>query len=277
MPRKLTFKRSTGRKRTSGTSKPASKRFAVRRTSRNAYYNSVSKMLKRPEKKYFDGYGTSIEVVGGTNVQKPVYATGPTKTKLALVQCFTPLQFGSAVNQRVGNKVLVTNLSGHIEMDVNIYDLAGRWRFVLVRDKQCNGTAAVWGDVFAPLIGETLGATMQSFRNMDQVDRFDILWDKTYTTPTPPHHEVFPSGSLNLTKSANVKKGLKFNLKLKDSIQFTSQTGQTYAAQKNINYLLFVCGDEQSQNEPAADDTDDTLRRSNFNYTLNWRVKYMDV
>lgn len=88
---------------------------------------------------------------------------------------------GSGVNQRVGNRVTATNINLNLAFNLGLTDHASadgcdHVRIIFFKDKQCNGAAAKISDI---LQGST--PTFQSFRNMDNVDRFDIIKDKTIT------------------------------------------------------------------------------------------------
>lgn len=127
-------------------------------------------------KKYNDRLAyTSIVPTTGGNTD----SSGATLTDL-----FGPLNApanGTSEFERVGNHIVVRNLTVHGVLKLtndadstpaNLSSMRNRVRWVIVYDRQSNGLAPLWLDLFQ-------SASVDTFRNLDQVDRFVVLKDKT--------------------------------------------------------------------------------------------------
>lgn len=84
------------------------------------------------------------------------------------------LSQGAAASDRVGRKIQVRS----IEMRGYLYGdsaaVVNHVRLVVVQDKQANGAAPSWTDIYDSNL-------YYSLRNLAKKQRFKILWDKTYT------------------------------------------------------------------------------------------------
>lgn len=90
---------------------------------------------------------------------------------------------GTLQNQRIGRKVHVTGIgmSIFISLDetVNAIKTTDQMRIVCYQDKQSNGNAAVPIELYRNQLGPI--TTIVSYRNLEFVERFRILSDKTYS------------------------------------------------------------------------------------------------
>lgn len=121
-----------------------------------AYRRSLPKSI---EKKFFDS-----DITNSANVQSGV-----------IFNSFNLIPQGTTDQTRIGNKITVRNINVRAISavdDAGTGALGGGYlRVIIYVDKQCNGVAATVTDILK-------SAAINSFRNMDQVDRFLILKDK---------------------------------------------------------------------------------------------------
>lgn len=123
------------------------------------------RFVKTKELKYFDTPITSTDAPTGG----------------VIVPTLNLITQGAGSSDRIGRKAFVKRIQikGHVvlktESDVTPGLASGdRIRVMVYLDKQCNGTAAT--------VGQLLQKTeLNSWRDMEQVDRFRILHDKVYT------------------------------------------------------------------------------------------------
>jgi hypothetical protein len=90
---------------------------------------------------------------------------------------------GTGASQRIGRKYVVTDfmcryyINFGTESDAQQADEVVRVIFFL--DKQCNGNGATPAEVLEPNPGQAVTSYL-AYKNMDQNDRFVILYDKTH-------------------------------------------------------------------------------------------------
>ena len=190
------------------------------------------------EKKYFDTtYGTT-----------PIVSAGLFTTSWNLIPQ------GTTKNSRIGNKCTVTNINVHgvlIQTGQAANSVLGdKVRWIVFVDRQANGAVPV---AISDLIQTMPGATtnFNSFRNMDNVDRFVILKDKTYTLNPPTQNAALGS--------CQTLREIKMNKKCNIPLEFSSTTGAITEIRSNNILCLFI---------NAADNL------TNFAFTV--RVKYSD-
>ncbi len=112
---------------------------------------------------------------------------------------------GNGESERIGRKVTVRSLriKGHYQFPstATVADQDQRLRIVVYCDKQTNGTVAT-----VPLIHSLAGTVnINSFRNLANVSRFNILYDKFYDIRV---EAVAASNDANVP----MLRGFKFNL-----------------------------------------------------------------
>lgn len=156
--------------------------------------NYVSSRNRRPIKQTA-GKRTSVVVPGVTRTagayarnmnrdEKKWLDTDHALATIASTGLFMPtlngIRIGQDVNSRIGNRVCLKNINCYVTAQAAGSNVAGSGddvvRFILYLDHQANGAAATITDI---LKGPT--PTYDSFRNMNQAERFTILKDKFIT------------------------------------------------------------------------------------------------
>lgn len=150
---------------------------------------------------------------------------------------------GTAVNQRIGNKITLTNINFRGEAhgwENTTFSLSQRLRMIVYLDTQCNGTPVQAEQLLQPKgPNGTLPPTIDSYRNMETAPRFRILKDKMM---------VFnPQGVDFRTASDRVTLGnckiIKFSWKGSLPIHFGSPgAGLTEIKNNNVG-VMFVWDD----------------------------------
>lgn len=149
------------------------------------------KLYKKPRysKRYGGQAGFSIRTPMGLALSanaKASYALSQLNTELKYVDVaqlavtsattgylLNPLAQGSSASQRVGNTVRFKSLD--IRAAITPNDAQPSWlRVIVLRDDQANGTVPTITDVLE-------SNSITSFRNLDNVKRFKILSDQTYS------------------------------------------------------------------------------------------------
>jgi len=182
------------RSATSGGRRGAALTTAARRASRNA---AVARK-RMFDQAYQDIYGESPAMVPsyvgnlsvgsglGTTERKVVdinttaYAIESTGTQLQLLNGCIP---GSQNYNRIGRKIFMRSLQ--IRGAVNLTDTTAGlnvvFRMVIVYDKQSNGSAPTWANIFTSQnIAGTTASDVYAMVNLDNRDRFVILRDKLF-------------------------------------------------------------------------------------------------
>lgn len=218
---------------------PAAKALVV---PAGAYRVGGAYMRSHPgsyEKKYFDTIfaSTAINVAGGFTPSWNLIPQGTTK------------------NTRIGNKCTITNINVHgflvtaSQLVPNI--LGDKIRWIVFVDRQANGAVpAAISDLIQTMPGAT--TDIHSFRNMDNVDRFVILKDKTY---------VLNQGTQNANLgSQQFIREIKMNKKCNIPLEFSSTTGAITEVRSNNVMCLFI----------------NTTGNGFTSFAMTSRVKYSD-
>lgn len=127
------------------------------------YKRPMARRSPRGELKFFDNAVTKEPVLVGGDM----FAT------------VNGIAQGTGENQRIGRRITIRSVQWRwvVHMDQlilqNTPNSGDNIRLILFIDKQCNGAGAAVIDIL-----ETL--SWQSFRNLANSDRFDILMDKQY-------------------------------------------------------------------------------------------------
>jgi len=171
------------------------------------------------EKKYFDTIGTagSIASAGSFSLSLNLIPQGTTK------------------NTRIGNKCTITNINihGQLTLLTQAADsvVGDKVRMIIFVDKQCNGAAvAAASDLIQTM--PAASTDINSFRNMDNVNRFVILKDKTVSL-----NQTTQSASLG---SNVVTREIKFNKKCSIPLEFSSTTGAITEVRSNNIQFMFI-------------------------------------
>lgn len=184
----------------------------------------------RIEKKFFDsGAGFTTAVQAG-----------------AIVSNILAIAQGTTEITRVGGKINVVNfnLRGQVR-GLTATGVPGAFRYIVFWDKQCNGAAPAVTDVLAT-------AELNSFLNMDNVDRFQVIKDKIVInnfgaiSPTPLWY-------LNTVL-------MKCNYKCNVPIHYSSTTGAIAEIKSNNLCILLI-----------------SERSTSIEYGFKWRVKFTDA
>lgn len=190
------------------------------------------------EKKYFDSVfgATPIPSAGGFTVSWNLIPQGTTK------------------NTRIGNKCTVVNINAHGQLTLLTQAASSvvgdKVRWIVFVDKQANGAApAAISDLLQTMPGAT--TDLNSFRNMDNVDRFVILKDKTYILNPQTQNAALGSGVTT--------RELKMNKKCQIPLEFSSTTGAIGEIRSNNVMSLLI-----------------SLGNNLTNFAMTTRVKFSD-
>ncbi len=139
------------------------------------------------ELKFFD---TNVNDAGSNTNSWHIAEIGPTINLVGR---------GTGPNQRIGRNLVIRSLQFRYEV-LKLSSIENAiYRFIVVLDKQANGTAPTGADIFVN--GSTSSqTTWQQYRNLANISRFEILWDKTFALNSyshdnalavvAPHHET---------------------------------------------------------------------------------------
>lgn len=165
---------------------------------------------------------------------------------------WTDIAQGVSESQRIGRQCYIHSI--HVKGHFHCADTSGtheRLRVVLVWDKQCNGALPSWGDVFE-------ATNIDTFRNIQNVHRFKVLIDRTYTINKVP---VNPYDS-NTTYYQIPAKTIMYNYRFPRPglrMDFSSSTGATSEKVTN-NVIGFLMAENAEK----------------VNWTSNVRIRFSD-
>lgn len=174
-----------------------------------------------------------------SNFEKKYFDTAFGSTNITLAGVFTSswnlIPQATTKNARIGNKCTLTNINVHgfvaLASQTANNVLGDKVRWIVFVDRQANGAVpAAISDLIQTMPGAT--TDIHSFRNMDNVDRFVILKDKTYTL-----NQGSQSGALG---SAQVLREIKMNKKCNIPLEFSSTTGVITEIRSNNVMSLFI-------------------------------------
>lgn len=151
---------------------------------------------------------------------------------------------GTGKNQRIGNKLDLYQIRAKGQLvlvsNAKVDDLV---RILLVRDKQANGSTPAISDILEQSSNSAgTGLTINSYRNMDNIDRFDVLKDKTYKlqqSATITDNSGTTTGGFQLY----VPFKLSHKLRTHQEICYSSTTG-SIGEIKSTNYMLVFISTE---------------------------------
>ncbi len=162
---------------------------------------------------------------------------------------FIPI--GTGEQDRIGRKITVRGLYIHgsyciLDVENATAPIKGaRIRTVLFLDKQCNGESATGTDIFE-------GNNLFSFRNLSNVRRFKILYDKT----TNINFRTLSENTDNLYSHAGFDIGFNIYLPhLNIPIEYSSAsstTGNVSERQSNNIGIMHVLEDAAAANDRIA-------------------------
>lgn len=135
---------------------------------------------------------------------------------------------GVTDNERVGNKIMITNINmrgfaKNRDLGTGVY-AGANLRIILWLDKQCNGASPIVTDILKQ-------PTITSFRNLDNVNRFDILYDHTIKVPCDS------TNALHTDESATY-----WNIQRKGNweLHYSGATGSITELKSNNIGLLYI-------------------------------------
>jgi len=175
------------------------------------------------EKKYHDIHRERTDLNAGVVVQ------------------LTEIKQGTGDTERIGNKIIIKNINVRFRFKLNnAVNRGSAFRMMLVQDLQCNGTEATEADLLDgyydeadPPVFQPPG--LQSFRNLDNDERFKVLYDKFTTL----NHDLVTSGGASDQAQSPVK---KINKKCNIQINYNNTTGALSEIRSN-NLFLFIFSD----------------------------------
>lgn len=142
---------------------------------------------------------------------------------------------GVTENTRVGRKCTIKSINWHYWITLNERDAVGTppnpdvFRIILFLDKQCNGATAAILDIL-----ET--AHFQSFRNLANSGRFQILMDKTI----PMNYNGIASDNNGVVSSSEVFKTGSFYKSCNIPLEFSGTTGAIGEIRSNNIGVIFI-------------------------------------
>lgn len=201
------------------------------------------------------GPGRSIKRLGGFRKEKAEKKFVDTAYTLALdtaggLGLVNGITQGDDFNERVGREVHMKSIqidASVAPQDSTTFD--STMRFIVFIDKQANGAAPTGTDILA-------SSSPQAFLNLNNKDRFIILFDKRFDMPA---QDTATAGS-KYTPPPRVKR-IKLFKKLSTPITFLGTTNGIGSISTNSLYLLTL-GDA-----PAAD---------GYEMVVNTRIRFTD-
>lgn len=192
----------------------------------STYYQTVPRTrgpYASGETKYFDATITSTPIVADADWANTEL------DPVSSVDClFAPAQ-GTAINQRIGNKVWVSKIrirgvvSAAAQANQTAADLPPMIRIICYKDMQTNGTQAQGETI---MTGQATGSqAVCAFQNIANFGRFRVLKDKTYHL-TPP---TMSYDGTNVEQSGEVLH-FKWTLPVNCMVKFNATTTSTIAA-----------------------------------------------
>ncbi len=139
---------------------------------------------------------------------------------------------------RNGRKCTITQIQWRYECTIPEVDAAAdpstgdSVRVIMFLDKQCNGATAAVGDILEV-------TNWQSFRNLANTQRFQILYDKLHTL----NYVGLASDNASVVSQAAVHRNFSFYKKVNIPLEFNSTTGAIGEIRSNnIGVLLISHG-----------------------------------
>lgn len=157
-----------------------------------------------PEKKFFD---TDI-TLAASDVTGEVWASSV---------CL--ISQGLAESNRIGRKIMICSISFHVVLELDAIAASATpqngdlIRLVMYQDRQCNGAAATWANIFSNT--DTI-----AHRNLTNAKRFYLHYDRTHELPS---QSGAGDGSVNDYGSAPVN--VRFFKRCRIPVLYTSTAG----------------------------------------------------
>ncbi len=148
---------------------------------------------------------------------------------------------GTTEKTRIGRKCTLRNISWRYQCDLPLRDAVATpqqpdtVRIILFNDKQCNGATATNTDIL-----ET--ADFQSFRNLSNSGRFNILMDKLVTL----NYTTFASDGAGVVSNCAVIREGTFFKSLTLPLEFSGITGAITEIRSNNLGVLIISSEGQA-------------------------------
>lgn len=142
---------------------------------------------------------------------------------------------GVTESTRNGRKCTISAINWNYRLSLPEVDAAAdpgsgdTVRIIMYIDKQCNGAAATVTDVLE-------SADWQSYRNLSNVTRFQVLHDKTYDM----NYQALASDNAGVVSSPTVELSAKFYKKCSLPIEFNGATGAIGEIRSNNIGVLLI-------------------------------------
>jgi hypothetical protein len=176
-----------------------------------------------------------------------------TKQAGTIIPSFNLIAQGASANERIGTKVNLTNINAAItfrnqnDAPSSGHQASGVARVIWYVDTQCNGAAALVTDILE-------AARYDSYRNMNQAERFVVLKDKTVAlTPSL-------AGKSTTLAAAPQQRIVKFSWKGNRTLTFKNDATAVITNVKSENIGLLIISE-----------VDDDLA-----YTYSARIKFTE-
>lgn len=186
---------------------------------------------RNSETKFFDqGFITSM-LVGGNVALNSIHQ----------------VQQGVGEEQRIGRKITLTSIHGsfivRLPSVTDLTNAANVWRFVIVQDKQVNGAVASWLDVF-----QSTG--FHSYRNMENIRRFKILFDKRLAI-----NSGGAAGDAIAQRALETQYYFRFNKKCNIPIDFDNISGSGDISTMKTNNVFVLVASASTSEPPLVSGT----------------------
>lgn len=172
---------------------------------------------------------TELKFLDFAVVQSAVLAAGDIEPSLNIV-----IQNDKETG-RIGRKIFIkrVQLKGHIELatetDAAVVAKSDRLRIIMYLDKQANGAPAIPDDILQT-------TDINSWRDMEHVNRFRILYDKTHVL----NRLTVQSKTGPVFDSSNVLKNFSMGKNTSLEIIYNGTTGAMGTIQSNNIGILFI-------------------------------------
>lgn len=144
---------------------------------RKAHTFTPLRMTKRtkPTPRTYYRSAQTVKADGRREVKTDTGTISSSMSSSGTVTLITSIQNGSDANQRLGRTINNHSFKAKFSLQLGTGATYGSLTtLALVYDKQSNGAAPAWTDVFG-------AANANALPNPNNVNRFEILWQKNYT------------------------------------------------------------------------------------------------
>lgn len=172
------------------------------------------------------------------------------ETGTMLINSHNVVPQGNTQSERIGRKITIKALhvKGHYHLNSTaIFQQADqRIRLIFAVDKQTNGAAATLSEVLSFGLASV---EINAFRNLANVSRFDILYDRVFNLPNDAVFQDSATTGDTLPKSW----GFQFTKKMNLTIEYdASATTGVIATQRTNNIFAFAIA-ENADNLPSVE------------------------